>query len=251
VILQLGNYTADEEGYFRTEVNLPNRSPVAEAQEVQTITRHNVGWPTLSRNGLETWHKIIETVFLALLATTMATILAVPISFLAARNIMKDVKEPVATVALAIMAWPLGIYLGALLARWMGQVSAMFTGNAPLAVAGLVATPIVVLGAMRYAMPQQDDMRTPGTGTRLARGLLLLISGAAVVLALFLLSHLAGIAGASLARALGPFGFLGTFVMNLGDILGVLIVLIVALTVGAIIAGWAGKTGQLITERFA
>jgi phosphonate ABC transporter permease subunit PhnE len=133
----------------------------------------------------------------------------------------------------------------------MGQLSALFTGNAPLAVAGLVATPIVVLGAMRYAMPQQDDMRTPGTGIRLARGLLFLISGAAAVLALFLVAHLAGIAGASLARALGPFGFLGTFVMNLGDILGVLIVMIVALTVGAIIAGWAGTAGQFITERFA
>ena len=49
--------------------------------------------PRLSDNALETWDKILETVFMAFLATTLGTMIALPLSFLAARNLMKDAGE--------------------------------------------------------------------------------------------------------------------------------------------------------------
>ena len=41
-----------------------------------------------------TIERIIETIFMALLASTIGTALAVPVSFLAARNLMEDVTAP-------------------------------------------------------------------------------------------------------------------------------------------------------------
>ena len=48
----------------------------------------------LHKTANDTWDKIVETVFLALLATVFGTFLAIPLSFIAARNLMKPVKSP-------------------------------------------------------------------------------------------------------------------------------------------------------------
>ena len=59
-----------------------------------------------------TWDKIIETVFMALLATAIGTALAIPVSFIAARNLMAENKSPLTSIAFSIIGWPIGIYLG-------------------------------------------------------------------------------------------------------------------------------------------
>ncbi|MGH2523435.1 MAG: hypothetical protein ACRDH2_13105, partial [Anaerolineales bacterium] len=126
VSLTMANIQTDSEGHFAVTARLPNR-PTEEIQHIRAVTRRNVGAPQFSRNAHETWGKIIETVFLALLATTLATALAVPLSFVAARNLMKDVTASLPSVALSILAWPAGILLGAVVARWVGSISQMLT----------------------------------------------------------------------------------------------------------------------------
>ncbi len=64
--------------------------------------------------------KILETVFLALLATIFGTLLAIFISFLAARNLMEDVKSPLTSIALSFLGWAIGIVAGIQAARWIG-----------------------------------------------------------------------------------------------------------------------------------
>ena len=68
----------------------------------------------------------------ALLATTFGTFLAIPLSFIAARNLMKPVKSPLASIALSILGWPIGIGLGYLVVRWVEGLSAPFTENIPV-----------------------------------------------------------------------------------------------------------------------
>lgn len=250
VSIQVGRFDTDEVGHFTETVKLPRRQPVEEEQHLRAITRTNVGMPTLTRTAHETWAKIIETVFLALLATTLGTLLAVPISFLAAKNIMKDVKSPVASVALAIIAWPVGIWLGLAAGRWSSEVSQMITANFALNLAGLVLSPLFLWGMVRWAFPQVE-VRPPGKPTRLFRLLAMFVGAMVGIVALFLLSHLAVQAGGRIAPALGSFGFLGVFLVNLGDILNALIIGTVALIVGASLSSTAGGVGQLMTERIA
>jgi phosphonate ABC transporter permease subunit PhnE len=248
ISIQIGNFQTDSSGYFSEVVKLPKRQPVEEEQTLRTITRTNVGLPKLTRTAHETWAKIIETVFLALLATTLGTMLAVPISFLAAKNIMKDVKSPVASVSLSIIAWPIGVWLGLSAGRWASEVSQLITTNTALNVTGLVFSPILLWGSVRLAFPQ---LETPMTGNlmRVVRLIAILFASMVGVVALFLLAHLAIQSGNRIAPSLGAFGFLGTFVSNLGDILNALIIGGVALLVGGTLSGIAGGAGQTITER--
>ena len=250
VTLQLGNYQTDETGYFEVTVTLPRRQPVAEAQLIRAITRTNVGTPHLSRNGRETWNKIIETVFLALLATTLGTLLAVPISFLAARNIMKDVTSTLASVALSILAWPLGIFLGIIAARWAFNLNQMLLANSVLRWVGLIISPILAIYLARWALPQEETTR-PSTSVRIIRLIALLAAALFGILAIFMVSNLAIQVGNLLAAPLGSIGFLASFLANLGDIVTTILTGVIGLAGGGMLANWAGGFGQLLTEKLS
>ena len=101
----------DATGHFSYEMTLPKRAS-DDVQYIRATLSQNVGTPHFTQTAKDTWEKIIETVFLALLATTFGTILAIPLSFIAARNLMKPVKSPLASIALSILGWPIGIASG-------------------------------------------------------------------------------------------------------------------------------------------
>ncbi len=83
----LGNFTTDSNGSFRKDVTVP---PSARGNR-QTV-RAIVTWPEGPLQASETLHltvdKMVETLFLALMATTFAILVAIPLSLLASRNLM-------------------------------------------------------------------------------------------------------------------------------------------------------------------
>ena len=247
VKLKMADIETDADGHFVVTARLPNR-PTEEVQTVSALTRRNVGLPHLSQNGRETWNKIIETIFLALLATTLATVLAIPLSFLAARNLMKDVTTTLASVGLALLAWPVGVWLGATLAGWLGDVSQMLTANAAAHIGGLVAGPLLMWGTARWALPPLET-RPPSTGLRLARLAALVLALLVGILALYLLAQAASTLGTRIQPGLGPLAFLGEFVADVGDIISVLITPIAAVVTGAILGSLASRLGQAINDR--
>lgn len=248
VTIQLGNYQTDNDGHFEVTVTLPRRQPVPEPQHIRAITRTNVGTPHLSRNGLETWNKIIETVFLALLATTFGTLLAIPISFLAARNIMKEVTSPLASVALSILAWPLGIFVGVQAASWASNINQILIANPVLRWIGLIASPILAIFLARWALPQEETTR-PSTSTRIVRLIALLAAALFGILAIFMIANLAIQLGNLLVAPLGPVGFMATFLANLGDIITTILTGVIGLAGGGLLASWTGSLGQYMTEK--
>jgi len=92
-----GNYLTfetDEEGRI-PPITVVVQEPFAEAKgkgpqlyRVQARMQREVGSPHLSRTFFLVVEKMIVTIFLALMATTIAIFIAIPISFLAARNLM-------------------------------------------------------------------------------------------------------------------------------------------------------------------
>jgi len=246
VNLQLGNLQTDSEGHFTSTVTLPRRQPVAEAQTIRAITRRNVGMPHFTRTATDTWAKIIETVFLALLATTFGVFLSIPISFLAARNLMKDVTSPMAGVALTVLAWPIGIFIGLQAARLASLASQSLNQNALFGVAGLVVSPVAGWALARWALPQVE-LQPPTRSMRVFRLIALLGAALLGVLGLFLLSFYARQVGLALEEPLKAFGFLGTFVANLGEIVNALLTLLVALVSGAMLGSLGGRMGTWVT----
>ena len=247
VNLQLENIEIDRFGNFQAEVLLPNR-PSEDAHEIVAITRRNIGSPHLTRTAYDTWDKIVETVFLALLATTLGVIIAIPLSFFAARNLMKDVTSSLLGMSLSILLIPLGLFAGLQVAGWSYQVSQALTGNMVMAVSGTVVSPVLVWFGIRWALPQQE-IKPPETSTRIFRVLVMIVAAFIFVILLYLLSFLMLTWGNALDDALGSFGFLGRFIRDLGDILNTVVKVLVALAVAGLFNSIAGRWGEALSRR--
>ena len=248
VKLQLGTIESNEEGYFViNDIRLRNR-PSEEIQHLSAITRKNLGTPTLTQTAHLTWDKIVETVFLALLATTFGTILAIPLSFIAARNLMKDITNSVIGISLSILSIPIGLYLGLKLVDLIANLNSSLTSNILFSILGIVVAPLIILFGARIALPQQEISK-PSRTTRGLRTLLLIGLFSLVLITLSLVSHIAMTGGLYISGKLGPLGFLGRFIRDLGDILGMIIPLISALTVAGVFSNLAGKLGILISQK--
>jgi len=95
-------FETDEEGNFGPiTIIIPPPLPEAKGKgpqvnHVQARLKREVGPLHLSETFFMVTEKILETIFLALMATTIAVIFAIPVSFLAARNLM--IGNPVTMV---------------------------------------------------------------------------------------------------------------------------------------------------------
>lgn len=246
VELKFGAFTTDADGHFLITATLPKRER-DEPFEVQAITRQDVGTPRLTKSALDTWEKIVETVFLALLATTLGTLLSIPLSFFAARNLMKNIKSSLTSISFSLILIPIGLVLGTALARWAGSLSEILTGNVLLTIVGLFIAPALSLFGARWALPQ-EEVALPSFRIRVMRIMVLIFSALLLIGSLFLLSSLLIEAGNSLTTSLGNLDFIGTFISDLGDILGMVIVLLTALAVAGVFNGIAGQLGLFISE---
>lgn len=245
VKLKLGDFETNAEGYFMIEAKLPPR-PDEKMQKIQAITRINTGSPYFTQTAQETWGKIIETVFLALLATAFGIILAVPVSFFAAQNLMREITTPMSSLALAVLGWPIGMFAGAVVAGWVKTLSEQLTGNPLLTLAGIIAALLVIWVGGRWAIPSEEGEKRPSTAERMGRLAVLLVVSVSAIFLLYLLASIAVVAGNLLEERLGALDFLGAFLASLGQILHLLVVLIAALAGGAAVSGVFSRLGTLL-----
>lgn len=250
-VVELGRESikTDPSGGFSTQFTIPERSS-DEPQFIRVTVSENVGAPHFTQNAKDTWDKIIETVFMALLATTAGTLLAFPISFFAARNLMKPVRSPLTSVSMSILGWPLGMGLGYMIVKWIGDAAIPLSESLAFSLAGVILIPLAVLFAGRWALPQEEVI-PPSASVRSARMAVLLLL---VLLTFFGLFQLAGLAtGLSLLlqERLGTLGFLATFLFQVSDILRISIPPLGALAAGGTLSSFIGRIGQNIAEKSA
>ncbi len=178
----------------------------------------------------DTLRLIVETIFMALMATTFGTLLAVPVSFTAARNLMVEVTMPLAAIMAGLIALPIGGAVG----WWVtSQLMSMAGGLAEQVVIGVVG--LIVIGVGLWVVLRQGIGES--MGGVIGRFVLLLL------LALFGLGLMAGLgspAGAWLTDKLGNFGFLGNFVAVLSDGIALLLAPFMGL-LGALVASSMGS----------
>src|SRR5215207_8340794 len=208
----IGRDTAqtDEAGHFVYQMVLPKRLS-DDVQYLRASLSQNVGTPRFTKTAQDTWDKIIETVFLALLATTFGTILAIPLSFIAARNLMKPVKSPLTSVALSILGWPLGIVLGYLIVGWVDRLNQPFAENIPVNLISVIILPILMWMGLRWALPQ-EEISKPAQSLQLARLGILFITMLVGFFSLFQLANLSKNLGLISMSSLGSMAFLGNFI---------------------------------------
>jgi phosphonate ABC transporter permease subunit PhnE len=265
--LRVGQARTSAEGTFITDAVLPNR-PDEQVQTIRAKSRERVGSifnpvhvptgevdpgtgeeilvrsPRWSSNGIETGKRIIETIFLALLATTVGTLVAVPLSFLAARNLMSDIRIPALNAGMAIVALPVGGALGYWASSGGAELVDLLPGSALLL--GVVVLGMAWLGtrALRTAVP------LPGT----ERSRFLKVGSGITATVLFLLAARTSvrfmvIGGGEAASALGPLSFLGTFVERMGEILALGFDILSAIAGAVALAIFASKLSYVLSKR--
>ena len=213
----------DDNGNFSTVVQLRRDRTSEEPQKVRVVVNRRSGLPAFSEAVHNTIEKIIETVFLALIATTLGTLLSIPVSFLAARNLMLQVTTVLGGLVTLIVAAPIGWFLGAWLFGTLGGWGVnLFEGGEPAA-AVLLLAPLVVLSAVQALGSRDGEMgwlpyvRQYGLG---------LVAAAGAALILGLIGGLGKQLGAGLIDVLGPFAFLGNFLFVISDSLATFLPLI-------------------------
>jgi len=237
----------DSDGHFTTSFVLPDRLS-GEPQHIRVTISENVGAPRFTQNAKDTWDKIIETVFMALLATTAGTILAFPISFLAARNLMKPVRSPLTSISLSVLGWPIGMGLGYYIVNQIGIFTIPLSESIPINVISVVAVSFIFWFAVRWALPQEET-KIPTPSLRLTRIFVLFM---AILVAFFGFFQLAGLAtnlSLSMEKSLGFLGFLATFLFQVSDILRIITPTLGALAAGGTLASLLGRIGQHTAEK--
>lgn len=243
------NVETDDAGHFVFEMTLPERLS-DDVQYIRATLRRNVGTPHLTKTARDTWEKIVETVFMAFLATTFGTILAIPLSFIAARNLMKPVKSPLASIALSVLGWPIGIALGYLIVRGVEGLSTPFTENIAVNLISIILTPILVWSGIRWALPQ-EEISKPATALALGRLGVLLLTILVCFFGLFQLASLARNLGMLGISTLGPLAFLGNFLFQTGDIVIIITPALGSLAAGGALSSFMGRLGQQTTEKLS
>ncbi len=248
-VVELGRDTVktDAEGHFSASFVLPKR-PSEEPQYIRVTIRKNVGLPHFTQNAKDTWDKIVETVFMALLATTVGTILAFPLSFFAARNLMKPVRTPLTSASLSILGWPLGMALGYSVIRQIGGVAEPLSKNLAVNLVSLIVIPLIFWRAVAWALPQAET-KQPSIGLRAARVAVLLFVALLVVFGLYQLAGLGSNLSLAVEKSLGALGFLATFFYQSSDVLRISIPALGALAAGGTLASVLSRIGQRAAEK--
>jgi len=247
VTLKLAQVRADEDGEWELTVELPDR-PDEVTQHLRFTTKERTGRWALSDTATNTWDKMVETVMLAFVATTLGTFVGIPLSFMSARNLMRSVQTPLVSVALFFIGLPIGVLAGRQLGRWVTDASENVGSNA-LAQLGLaVALAIAGWLALRLTLREDDDEPV----TPAERALRWSVVAAVVVGALFSIGFFGRFlfeVGSDLREPLGTFGFLGGFIRTVGDLLTTFLTFTAALTTGVAAAVLGTKLGHFVNDK--
>jgi phosphonate ABC transporter permease subunit PhnE len=245
---QLGNFDTDGNGSFSLEAEIPLRQPVEEAQAIRATARVRIGSPHFTDTAKVTWEKIIETVFMALLATAIGTAAAIPISFFAARNLMADNRSPLTSVVFSIIGWPAGIYLGLQISRIIGNFLTPYTENLLYSGVGLAIGIILVLLIFRFSIkPEEDEQVSPAL--RVVKVLLMILAGVIALAVLIFIESIFSILGSALIEPLKGFGFIGNFLYQIGEASYLIVPATAALISGAALGSVLGGMGQRISDK--
>jgi phosphonate ABC transporter permease subunit PhnE len=142
---RVADIRANAEGNFAIQFAMPDVRASEEPHRlevVEVIDRRIIG---ASDTTLEALDKILETVLMALIASTIGTVLAIPISFMAARNLMEDVKLPLAAIMTAVIFAPIAGGLGWWLTQQLVNLSGLAGVSLHLEALGFVGNFIQVL----------------------------------------------------------------------------------------------------------
>jgi phosphonate ABC transporter permease subunit PhnE len=243
----MNKFRTDGNGHFKSsQLRVPTVSDSDEPQIIEVEVEWAVGMPRPSEALKVTVERMIETIFLALMATTFAIVVALPISFLAAYNLMRQIRTPLGSLLAGLLPLPLGWVLGRQALQPVGDLALSLGDNGWLGAAILlVILAGLYFGAIKYA-PRTSPISNPLLAglVRYVRMILL------AVLFVFTSGILAGV-GMSVSVALGSVlgGLLSNVLGTLAGLLGLLLPAISGVCGVFILGSLAGTLLEALLNR--
>ena len=201
--------------------------------------------PRVSETAWLTLEKIIDTVFLALVATTAGLIVALPLSFIAARNLMRDVSTTVIGLGFALIAIPVGFWLGMQYVRFQRSVLDGTVDNVAIQLALFVIGGLAVFLLIRQILFGPEVVSTP---VRALRGIGMVVAGAAFLEGTF---GLLTAFGEALHDPFGPLGFVPGLFSTLGELGTVALPIIIGLGAIVIPVGLTNRAAHWLRSHLA
>lgn len=245
VKLTLGQAVTDDTGHFTLDTKIPKNRESEQPQTIQVKTSVYAGNLKISGTLKDTWNKIVETLFLALLSTTVGFVFALPLSFFAAKNLMERLKTDFMNISLTLILFPIGFYLGLKIVQIMIRSISGLTISPVIAAVGCILFALLTFLLLRQLLSSQSipgEHDTKGFKSTLAK----IAAGISIIVFCILLSEVFILAGDSLAKSLGAFAFLGEFVRDVGEILEMVLPLGAGIAVSFIIGSLGGKISKRI-----
>jgi len=216
---------------------------------IQAITDTFELSPRLDKNATDTLDKIIETVFMAFLATTLGTFIALPLSFMAARNLMRDIRTTVTNLALNLLAIPVGGFVGLWVSRWARGLAGL-VGSDWLNLLLVIALPIALIATLR-AVLSEEDTEAPTSSERAIQMAITIASGFVVAIWTYVAGTLLQHVGRAIQPNLGVFGFLGNFIAIVGEVARLLLPVIAILGTVGLMMNFGSKIGFALNDRMS
>lgn len=232
----VGTALTDSLGNFSLEITVPNIRSALPGTQVTLATTAiiPVGSPRLSETTHLVIDKMIETIFLALIATTLSVPISIVVSFLAAHNLMTPIRMPVGKALVGLALFPVGWVAGQALLGPLAQ-GAVAAGQGDFSAFG---GPAILLIASAATMQAGRKSRPAGghpTPLQRLTSLAVTIIG---LLALGLIGGLAITAGSALmASSAGLAAYLGNFIHTLGRLVELTILPLAGLAIAVFFAG--------------
>ncbi len=245
----LTSFRTDRNGDFVAEFSMPDIRESDEPQRIEIEEKWSeggflgtgiIGWSEASKI---TFEKIIETVLLALMATTVGTILAVPISFMAARNLMENVGLPLAAIMFAIIGLGAGYLFGANFTAVLLEFAASLTNNTAVGISIVIGLLVLAWAIIKFG-PRQLEGEDKTRLSLSVEWLKIMLALVAVFFAILLLGHLGITFGNWLTPSLGGLAFIGHFITFLAEGITVLSTFVVGLILALIGAVLGSTYGQ-------
>lgn len=150
------NLVLDASGGFSGTIEIPLiRGGEGQIHTLRVLVAIPTGPIVFSETANQVIDRMIQTIFMALVATTVAIPIAVFISFFAAQNLMRRVRLSVGSLLMAFILFVVGVWLGSSLLRFIGEWG-LFVGRGSIFEAiGLITAiviPIAVLGITTFVL---------------------------------------------------------------------------------------------------
>jgi len=221
------NFIVDEDGTFAVQIQVPRiRGTTGETHTIETQGRIPVGLPRFSDTTNLVMEKMIETIFLALIATAVSILPSAILSFMAAHNLMRPIRAQFGGLMMSFVLLPVGWILGTWLLYPIGQFAFNLASDNALVTLGVVIATIVVLGVLLPTINAFKNLIPIVILRRLLNTTLITI---AIVFVIGLIGGLGELFKTSFPRGTFAnistfiddiFVYMGAFIGSLGEIIG-------------------------------